>query len=210
MSGLRERKRMQTLDHISRVAFGLFEQHGYEAVTMEQIAGEAEVAKGTLYRYFPVKEAVLAHWFHAELAEDMQSLGAVIDAHSGFEQGAAALLQASAQWCEAHRPYLPPYLRFRFLAIGSAQPEPDGVARSDIVDAFEALVQKGQRSGELRQDMPSRQLAELFHHLYLAAMLRWLNQPALVLPEEFRAVVALFMQGAAGSHPARNTGRRTR
>ncbi|MFS2012346.1 TetR/AcrR family transcriptional regulator [Azospirillum sp. CT11-132] len=202
MSGLRERKRMQTLDHIARIAFALFEQHGYEAVTMEQIAGEAQVAKGTLYRYFPVKEAVLAHWFHAELAHDMQSFSPPLLTEGGFAQGVTVLLHASAQWCETHRTYLPPYLRHRFLAIGSPQPEPAGVTRSDIVDAFEALVQRGQGSGELRTDMSSRQLAASFHHLYLAAMLRWLNQPELVLQTEFEAVVALFLQGATARHGA--------
>ena len=48
-AGRRERKRIQTLDHLAATAFSLFEQHGYDAVTMEQIAAQADVSKGTLY-----------------------------------------------------------------------------------------------------------------------------------------------------------------
>ncbi|CAG9166179.1 TetR/AcrR family transcriptional regulator [Cupriavidus respiraculi] len=206
MSGLRQRKRLQTLDRIATVAHALFERHGYAAVTMEQIAAEAEVAKATLYKYFPVKEAVLAHWIHAELAGDMADFVPAIDAGAGFAQGARALLHASARWCESQRAYLPHYLRYRFLGIGAAAPEPPGIARSDIVDAFEALAAIGQQCGELRADMPARQLAELFHHLYLAAMLRWLMQPDLSLVEEFDAVIILFVEGAAArptGHPQR-------
>jgi AcrR family transcriptional regulator len=196
MSGLRQRKRLQTLDRIATVAHELFERHGYTAVTMEQIAAEADVAKATLYKYFPVKEALLAHWIHAELADDMAGFVPTIDVHNGFAHGARALLHASAQWCEANRNYLPHYLRFRFLGIGAAAPEPPGISRSDIVDAFELLATNGQQCGELRVDMPARQLAELFHHLYLGAMLRWLMQPGLSLAEEFDAVVSLFAEGA--------------
>ncbi|KOQ34187.1 TetR/AcrR family transcriptional regulator, partial [Achromobacter xylosoxidans] len=47
--GLRERKRQQTLDHLSQTAYRLFETLGYEVVTMEQIAAQADVSKGTLY-----------------------------------------------------------------------------------------------------------------------------------------------------------------
>ena len=62
--GLRERKRLQTLDLLTRSAYTLFETHGYDSVTMEQIAAQAGVSKGTLYNHFPVKEALLAHYFH--------------------------------------------------------------------------------------------------------------------------------------------------
>ncbi len=46
--------------------------HGYESVTMEQIAAAADVARGTLYNHFPFKEAVLAYWIHGQLAKDLR------------------------------------------------------------------------------------------------------------------------------------------
>ena len=36
-----------------------FKTRGFEATTMEQIAADADIAKGTLYNYFPVKEAII-------------------------------------------------------------------------------------------------------------------------------------------------------
>jgi AcrR family transcriptional regulator len=38
--------------------FDLFAQHGYSALSMRQIAEELEVSTGTLYHYFPTKEAL--------------------------------------------------------------------------------------------------------------------------------------------------------
>ena len=106
-AGRRERKRTQTLDHLAATAFSLFEQHGYDAVTMEQIAAQADVSKGTLYNHFPVKEALLAHQFHAELAAGGAQLRAQIDAQPDFASRLAVLLSASADWCTVRRPIWP-------------------------------------------------------------------------------------------------------
>ena len=47
---------------ISRIiagAVGLFNQYGFDSVTMEQIAETVDIAKGTLYNYYPSKEAII-------------------------------------------------------------------------------------------------------------------------------------------------------
>lgn len=192
----RDRKRLQTMENLARAAAALFERHGYETVTMEQIATEADVAKGTLYNHFPVKEAVLAHWLHLELAANLAMLHRQLEAKPGFEQGMLYVLGHSADWCEAHPDYLAPYLRFRFMGIGS-EPSVDSEQLSDIADTFGWLILRGQAAGEIRADVEAQRLANAFHHLYLAAMLRWLASPRLKLRKEFAAAVELFLHGAA-------------
>lgn len=194
--GRRERKRSKTLDHLAATAFHLFQAYGYDSVTMEQIATEADVAKGTLYNHFPVKEALLAHWIHAELAANLKQLREDIDQRAGFVPRLSSVLDASAKWCRTHRAYLPHYLRFRFLSIDAAIIGDQGAAHSDILHAFEALIADGQRSGELRNDLSPSHLATLFHHLYLGALMRWLTLPGLKLDDEFSSVVELFLKGA--------------
>ncbi|MEU7432051.1 TetR/AcrR family transcriptional regulator [Streptomyces sioyaensis] len=54
--GLRERKKRQTRQYISDVATGLFLERGFDAVTIAEIAGAAEVSVNTVYNYFPAKE----------------------------------------------------------------------------------------------------------------------------------------------------------
>lgn len=54
--GLRERKKARTRQLIADTAARLFGEHGYENVTVADVATAAEVAQQTLYNYFPTKE----------------------------------------------------------------------------------------------------------------------------------------------------------
>jgi AcrR family transcriptional regulator len=54
--GLRERKKAQTRDLISDTARRLFFERGFEAVTVAEVAREAQVAEKTVFNYFPTKE----------------------------------------------------------------------------------------------------------------------------------------------------------
>ncbi len=57
--GLRERKKQRTRDTIARVALGLFEERGYQATTLDDIAQAADVSTRTIFSYYPSKEDIL-------------------------------------------------------------------------------------------------------------------------------------------------------
>lgn len=54
-SGLRERKKRETRERLGDVAARLFAQHGYDEVSIADIAGAAGVSEPTVYNYFPSK-----------------------------------------------------------------------------------------------------------------------------------------------------------
>ncbi|WP_164764685.1 TetR/AcrR family transcriptional regulator [Streptomyces lydicus] len=57
--GLRERKKIQTRQAIRRAAYRLFEEQGYDATPIDQIAEAADVSPSTVFRYFPTKEDIV-------------------------------------------------------------------------------------------------------------------------------------------------------
>jgi AcrR family transcriptional regulator len=55
-AGLRERKKQQTRLLLERTARRLFATHGFEQVSVAEIAGAADVSEATVFNYFPTKE----------------------------------------------------------------------------------------------------------------------------------------------------------
>jgi len=71
--GLITRKRLRAMRLIQDAALGIAETRGYEAATMEAIAGAADVSTRSAYRYFGRKEAVFL-WDDAD-ASVLDALG---------------------------------------------------------------------------------------------------------------------------------------
>ncbi|MEV5509423.1 TetR/AcrR family transcriptional regulator [Streptomyces orinoci] len=59
--GLRERKKRRTRQTLSETAIALFLEHGFDRVSVADVAAAAEVSKPTLFRYFPSKEDLALH-----------------------------------------------------------------------------------------------------------------------------------------------------
>ena len=85
--GLRERKKLRTRLLIAETARRLFAERGFEAVSVAEIAREAEVAEATVFNYFPTKEDLVYHGmeaFEAELLDAIRDRPAGVPALEAF------------------------------------------------------------------------------------------------------------------------------
>jgi AcrR family transcriptional regulator len=85
--GLRERKRQRTHDAISAAAITLFLAHGFDQVSVADIAAAAEVSKPTLFKYFPSKEDLVLH----RVADHQGEAARVVGGRSSRQSPLAAL-----------------------------------------------------------------------------------------------------------------------
>ena len=197
-SDRRGRKRQRTASHLSATAFRLFESRGYGAVSMEQIAAEADVAKATLYNYFPVKEALIAHRFQEDIAAGMAERAAALNARKTFETRMRYLLRESAAWHTERKAYLPHYLRYLTsqACYGDETPR-EGTSGSDSRRILTLMFLAAQQSGEVATRQTAAQIAWSFEYLLFGAVAAWLADPRTDLTKRFLAAFDLAMHGMA-------------
>ncbi|MET7533837.1 MULTISPECIES: TetR/AcrR family transcriptional regulator [Streptomyces] len=78
--GRRERKKAATRKALADAALRLFIEHGYDGVTLHDVAEAADVSTTTLLKYFPSKEALV---FDEEADQEAAIVSAVRDRTPG-------------------------------------------------------------------------------------------------------------------------------
>ena len=84
--GLREKHKARTRERLVEVSLSLFEQRGFDEVTVEEIAEAAMVSPRTFYRYFGSKEGVLY-----DDGDELAALHQAITSHPADEAPMAAV-----------------------------------------------------------------------------------------------------------------------
>jgi AcrR family transcriptional regulator len=115
VSGLRERKKERTRQAIVDAAHRLFGERGFEATTVADVAGAADVSEGTVFNYFPTKEDL----FYGGLESFEQRLVDAVRDRSAGEPALAAFR--------------------RFLLDGTKRLEADDVA--DVIRSSTAILE---------------------------------------------------------------------
>jgi AcrR family transcriptional regulator len=117
--GLRERKKRRTRQNISDIATGLFLKHGFDAVTITQIAETADVSVNTVYNYFPAKEDL----FFDREDEAVDRLSRIVRERGVGESATRAILATLRTDIEQHSPQVGLMPGFaRFMRVVHASP----------------------------------------------------------------------------------------
>jgi AcrR family transcriptional regulator len=151
----RERKKRETRQRLLECSWCLFQERGYDDTTVEDITEAADVAKGTFFNYFSTKEALLdeiALW-------RIDLLGSHVLSADDVPQSAVArivrLVRAMAAEFSPERE-LPQHL---LIARISAPIRHESAHRLGSI--MHDLVQQGQASDEIRDDVDAGLIARL-------------------------------------------------
>jgi AcrR family transcriptional regulator len=156
---------------ILEAARRVFARAGYAETTVEQIAEEAGVAKGTVYLYFSSKQEV----FRAALRKGLDELHEVALLEIAAEHTTAARLRAfigaRLRYCSENRDFFRIYYtEFANLKVRSStsQPEFQDLYEQQVA-VLESLLESGVRSGDLRL-LDTHKAAHLMYEYVRAAV----------------------------------------
>jgi TetR/AcrR family transcriptional repressor of uid operon len=183
-----------------------FVRHGFHAATMQDVAVEAGMSPGNLYRYFPSKDAIVAGLCECdqeELAGDFASLAAAGSIIAAIELMLRKLLVEEPRerlllmveiWAESARNPV----------IAAIQRKVDAMVRERLVATLEAAKRHGQAAADIDVTFAVRALmtigAGLFKRRALEADFAGEVEVAVairLIEAVFRGVVQPLQPGAA-------------
>ncbi|HEV57786.1 MAG TPA: TetR/AcrR family transcriptional regulator [Phycisphaerales bacterium] len=144
----RQRERLRHKQEILNAALRLFSTKGFHNVSMQEIASGAEFAIGTLYKFFPSKEALFDELVKASGQRIAVDMTAVLD-QPGTEAGRLRnYFRSLAGQLEQHSPFIRLYIsemgmRGGKLAKEHDQPKVKALLSSKIRSLLEAGIRKG-------------------------------------------------------------------
>jgi AcrR family transcriptional regulator len=179
-AGRRARKKARTRREIFAAAMALFEKHGFDAVTLDQICQAADVARGTFFLHFPTKSALLLEWNRVLAAELREKLGE--PRASAVAEYRMLVDHVGQRWLR-HADVMGAMLR-DFLASQDAARAAHEV--DELRALVEELVRRGQERGEFRRNVSPRLAATLLLATSAAILAGAVFREGEASPEEVR------------------------
>ncbi len=158
-----------TQQAILRAAQRLFAENGFEATTTRDIAQAAGIASGTLFNYFPTKEAIVACLANEASAEAIAEMESRPGAAETLEEDLFALIATGLRKLKPIRKHLPALLETSLSPIASSPRDESASLRTRHLETVAALAA---RHGHGPLSMTGLQL---YWTLYTGVLIFWAN-----------------------------------
>lgn len=199
IAGRRKKQAEESRRKILETAVRLFDERGYDKVTVADICREAGFSVGAFYHYFRSKDQVLVERY-LPFARQVDSFYQAIN-HRAREEGRSAL-ERLARYADLFFKYIeeagPEALKTAF----ATQIEPGfkySLATADMFrphQELERLIAEGQRSGEIRTDLDPGELARILYRFMVGTLFTWcLVDGSYSLREAGRRCLQLAVEG---------------
>ena len=198
--GRMERKKRELRQKIIQVAMKLFEQQGFFNTTMEQIAEEADVARKTLYNYFPVKEAIADEYVKGISNQLAQEVWAKLQNLPDTRSRLLSALNNAYGWVEINPELTGIVLAYRFktsyYSSDKCQDTENELQERGTYRIIAEIMRQGQQAGEIRSDIPFKLLVRYIDLLRGTIVWEWLQDTsAFEIREEISKMVDIVLNG---------------
>ena len=143
------------IQSIQEAAMRVIARKGMSAATMQEIAREAGVAKGTIYLYFRDRDELVEKTFETAITELMRRTEIFLEADLTFEEKLRSIIAAKVQFFRENREFFRLYLTLRFPEGSPAQQRRQKrtcqTQYTSRIDRLAAMLEKAMESGEIRR-----------------------------------------------------------
>jgi AcrR family transcriptional regulator len=197
------------IQSIQEATMRVIARKGMAAATMQEIAEEAGVAKGTIYLYFRDREELVEKTFENAITQLHARLDEAMSGEASFAEKVRRMLTAKMKFFEENREFFRLYISLRFPE-GSPQQQrrqkshcqPQYASR---VEQFAALLQQGMDAGELRPMNPHRLAIFLIEGSNAVTIERVMEETPPPESVDVDLIVSALLDGIAIRKPAKRS-----
>jgi len=179
---------------ILEAAQALFAREGFDQTTTRSIAKAAGIATGTLFNYFPTKEAIAMALVAEALDEAHRKFEARRRPGGSLEEDMFAFIATELRCLKPHRNHLEPVLETALSPLARASASPEGESlRVNHLEVVEHVI--ASREGA---EMPSSVSLHVYWALYTGVLAFW-TRDASPHQEDTLAVLDHSLKAFVGS-----------
>jgi AcrR family transcriptional regulator len=148
------------IQSIQEAAMRVIARKGMAAATMQEIADEAGIAKGTIYLYFQDRDDLVEKTFERAITQLIERADAALASGSTFEEKLRRLVESKVQFFRENREFFRLYASLRFPEGNPSQQrrhrracKPQYQAQ---MDRMAAVLREAMERGEIRTMDPAR------------------------------------------------------
>ena len=174
MPTTREKNKITKRKSILEAAFRLFSRKGYSQTSIEELAREAGIGKGTVYSYFQTKRDIVRAFCEDELEFTREELTANTSPDTPLKDQLMIFFMAEFKHVSRNREFGRLYLQ-ETVFPQEHHSDKDLEMQNRYFELLFPIYRRAQEQGELRRNLELLHIAGHFYALYLLVVSCWFN-----------------------------------
>ncbi|NQF13714.1 TetR/AcrR family transcriptional regulator [Brevibacillus sp. HB1.3] len=154
-----ERRKQNKIDQIYSAALQLFSRHGFQKVSVNEIAQNAKVSPATIYNYFGTKEQLYADMLMNWMDKQLEQYERILDSGSSFPEKTKDIMLLEAKNLHTLTDELQ---NAPFAELSGLLQRIEGEYEQKIRHFFTRFVALGKQEGYIQRDLTEEMMMMYF------------------------------------------------